>query len=144
MSGNIEIKVNGIGACAGQDNELVAEIAITHGFSRIDDTDTVGVNTIISGQFRGKIDLVRAYGQATAQSIHSLAGDNPRILAEFEEAYKEMSFKLADEKTKRIRQEILEKSPFSREATENLLNAIEAAATGAASTIAAEVVKCQQ
>ena len=138
MNGNIEIKVNGIGDNAGQDQDLTAEIAIIHGVSRVDEAGSIGINTIIGGSFRGKIDLVNAYGKATAQAIHSLAEDDPRIIEEFESAYKAHSAKLADETVKRIREEILEKSPFSREATEAILNKIEEAADCAAAAAYAE------
>lgn len=138
MNGNIEIKVNGVGDSAGQVQDMTAEIAIIHGVSRVDEAGAIGVNTIIGGSFRGKVDLVNAYGKATAQAIHSLAEDDPHIIEEFESSYKAHSARLADEKIRRIREEILEKSPFSREATEAILSKIEEAASCAAAAAFAE------
>lgn len=143
MNGNIEIKVSGLGDCAGQGGEVTAEIAITHGFARLED-DSISVNTLIGGMFKGKKDLVKAYGEATAQAIHSLAEDNPRIIEVFEEAYRKHSAELADEKVKKIREKIIAESPFSKEATEEFLNKIEEAADYAVAAFLEGKGKCTE
>ena len=127
MKGNIEIKIRGAGDCAGQGAEITAEIAIVSGFARADN-DSVSVNTVIGGSFKGKTDLVRAYGEATARAVFSIAGDSPDICKEFAEAYHAEERRLTEKKIEEIRKKIIAKSPFSEETTEAFLKKIEEAA----------------
>lgn len=127
MNGNIKIEITGIGNCAGQGSEITAEMAIATGFTRAGD-DSISVNTVIGGTFKGKRNLVRAYGEATARAIHSIAEDDPEIVKEFEEAYHDESQRLIKKKIEEIRKKIIAKSPFSEEATEAFLKKIEEAA----------------